>query len=475
MRVIDKALQYFKKDQSVESVREAAGVSIDDDDDQWRPLGGDAKRDITPMTGRRMRECSVHLWESNLLANRLIELPVAYLLAEGVEIKVNDEDAQKWVNAFWNDPINNLDIKLPKKVRELALFGEQCWPAFVNEHSGHVRLGYLDPGNIKSVITDPDNIEQPIGIATVADKRGKKRRYKIIVNGPETMFSRKTQGIRESFDDGECFYFSINSLSNGKRGRSDLLPQIDWLDAYDHFMFGELDRADFLRAFIWDVEMKGLDQDQINERVKKMTPPSPGSIRAHNESETWHAETPSLGAGDTEGIARLFRNHIIGGATIPEHWYGGGGDVNRATGESMGEPTLKMCTMRQREIKHILESLAMFQINRRLDPSGASTLDPGDYDADLMPSAVFPEMTAKDTTKYASALQQVVVAVGMAVERGLMTDLMALKLIQSVSERLGVEMDAEQELKDARNEASQREEDDVFTGAEDDEVDDAEK
>tara|TARA_R110002096_G_scaffold172484_7_gene346190 strand:- start:2195 stop:3616 length:1422 start_codon:yes stop_codon:yes gene_type:complete len=473
MSIIDKAFDYFKKD--IEPVREAAGVSIDDDDDQWRPLSGDGRRDIAPMTGRRMRDCAVHLWESNLLANRLIELPNAYLLAEGVEIKVNDEDAQEWVNAFWNDPINNMDIKLPKKVRELALFGEQCWPAFTNEHNGHVRLGYLDPGNIETIVTDPDNIEQPIGVVTVADKKGNKRRYRIIVNGPESIFTRRTQAIRDTFDDGECFYFTINALSNGRRGRSDLLPQIDWLDAYDHFMFGELDRADFLRAFIWDVEMKGLDEEQIKERVKKMQPPAPGSIRAHNESETWKAETPGLGSGDTESIARLFRNHVMGGATIPEHWFGGGGDVNRATGESMSEPTLKMCTMRQREIKHILESLTMFQINRRLDPSGQSTLDPSEHDADLKPSAVFPEMSAKDTTKYAAALQQVVVAAGLAVERGFITDLMALKIIQSVSERLGVEMDAVEELKLAREEASLRDEQDVFTGTKDEELDDDEE
>ncbi len=461
MSIIQKAVNYFKKD--IEPVREAAGATVDNDDDQWRRLTGDSNRDISPLTAKRARDLAVHLWQSNTLANRLIELPVAYLLAEGVELKVTDEDAQNWLKAFWNDPINNMDMKLTKKVRELALYGEQCWPAFTNEHNGHVRLGYLDPGNIEKVVCDPDNSEQPIGVVTNRDKKGKKRRYRIIVNGSESIFTRRTQEIRETFDDGECFYFSINALSNANRGRGDLLPQIDWLDAYDHFLFGEIDRADFMRAFLWDVEMKGLTEDEIEAKVKKMTAPSPGSIRAHNESETWKAESPNLGSGDTENISRLIRNHIVGGSTIPEHWYGGGGDVNRATGESMSEPTFKMFTMRQKEIGYILQTLALFQINRRLDPSGKSTLDPADYDPDLVPSAEFPEMTARDTTKYASALQQVVVAAGIAVEKNFLSELMAVKLIQSVGERLGVSINAEEELKTALEEKKDRIEDDVFT------------
>lgn len=471
MGILQKAFNYFKSEEAEEeAVREAAGATVDSDDDEWRRLTGDSSRDISPMTAKRARDLSVHLWRTNTLANRLIELPVAYLLAEGVELVVADEEVQGWLNAFWSDPINNMDMKLPKKVRELSLYGEQCWPAFVNEHNGHVRLGYLDPDNIGTVVTDPDNIEQVIGIVTKPDKKGNKRRYKVIVNGGEHMFTKSTQAIRETFTDGQCFYFRINELSNSTRGSGDLLAQIDWLDAYDHFLFGEIDRADFMRAFVWDVEMKGLTEEEIKNKLKNMTAPSPGSVRGHNESETWNAISPQLGAGDTESLSRLFRNHVIGGSTMPEHWFGGGGDVNRATGESMSEPTFKVYTMRQKIIGYMLEQVALFQINCRLDPSGKTMLDPADYDADFTPKAIFPEMTAKDTTKYASALQQVVVAAGIAVDKNFLSELMAVKIIQSVGERLGVDINPEEELKTALEEKQGRDEDDVFTAVEDDEV-----
>lgn len=176
----------FSKEET--TVREAAGKTIDNDEEGWRRLTGDARRDLSSITQTRMQELGVYMWRTNPLANRLIELPVAFLLAEGVTLQVKDEEAQKWLRKFWNDPINNMDIKLPKKVRELALYGEQCYPAFVNEMNGHVRLGYLDPGLIETVVTDPDNIEQPIGVVTKKDRKGIARRYRIIVNGPEDAF-----------------------------------------------------------------------------------------------------------------------------------------------------------------------------------------------------------------------------------------------------------------------------------------------
>jgi hypothetical protein len=315
------------------------------------------------------------------------------------------------------------------------------------------------------VVTDPDNAEQPIGVVTVRNKHGRKRKYRVIINGPEDCFARTAQEIRAAeFVDGECFYYNINALSNGARGRSDLLAQVDWLDTYEQFMFGEIDRANFHRAFLWDVELRGATPEEVARRAKEIKTPAPGSTRVHNDSEKWEAVAPALGQYESASAARLFRNHILGGGTVPEHWFGGGGDVNRSTGESMGEPTFKSYSMRQAEWKYILEDIGRFVINRRVDPTGRRTIiDPYDPDPDLLPEALFPELTSRDTTKYAAALQQVTTAAGMGVDRGLMTEATAVRIIQCVAERLGVEYDASEELQAAKVEAEQRREDDVFS------------
>jgi len=429
-------------------LREAAGVTIDDDEEQWRPLSGDSKRDLSPVTAQRMRDIALHLWQSNLLANRLIELPTAYILGEGVKLTSGDEASQKLLDRFWRDPINSMDLKLPKKVRELSLYGEQCYPVFVNKYTGMVRLGYLNPNHIATVVMDPDNPEQPIGVVTVKDKKGDARKYRVIINGPEDCFTPRTQGIRETFTDGECFYFAINDLSDGARGRSDLLAQADYIDGYDQFLFGELDRTQFMRAFMWDVTLKGASEEQVKAKAATITAPAPNSTRVHNDAEEWKAVTPTLNSGETKEAASLFRNHVLGGATLPEHWFGGGGDVNRAVGAEMGEPTFKTFSQRQQYIKHMLEAIGLYAIRQAHIAAGVTELEFDDPTLEV--TAIFPEMTSKDISKYAAALQQVASAVMILVDKGLLTEEKALEIVNAIAGRLGVEMDVDDVLAEAK-------------------------
>jgi len=431
--------------------REAAGATVDADEDQWRRLTGDGRRDLAPLTQDRMQRLAHFQWETNLLANRLIELPVAYLLSQGVKWRVDNDTAQAALDAHWSDGLNAWDIKLPKRVRELALFGEACYPVFRDENSKFVRLGYLDPALIETVVMDPENREQPIGVVTKKDRKGMARRYRVIVNVPEKAFATNTQRIREKFDTGDCFFHRVNDLSSTTRGRSDLLAQIDWLDAYDQYLFGELDRAGSLRAFIWDLKITGASPQEIADRAKKIAPPKPGSVRVHNENEEWNAPTPDLKAVDSAAGARLFRNHVLGGATIPEHWYGGAEDVNKSTGSSMTEPTEKMLEMRQRTIGHMLADIGRYVVRSEWDALG-DELSPEQAKILATLQVEWPEMTAKDTTKYAAALAQATAAVAMALGEQLVSRETALRVIASIAGRLGVEIDVEEELKKAEKE-----------------------
>ncbi len=374
-----------------------------------------------------------------------------------------DPDAQGWLDAFWRDPITAMRRNLPRMMRELALFGEQCWPTFTDPVSGHVRLGYLDPSLIETVVRDPDNAAQPIGVVTTRDKRGRARRYRVIVAGPETVFGERARAIRETMADGDAFLFQRNRLMCGARGRSDLLAAIDWLDAYERFLYGETDRADFLRAFVWDVTLTGADDEAVAKRAREIAAPAPGSIRVHNESETWQTVAPQVGLYESAAGARLFRNHVLSGLGWPEHWFGGGGDVNRATAAEMGDPAFKALTMRQSEWSAILEEVGAYVIRTRLDPTRRSALDIENPDPDLAVSVEWPEMVTRDASRHATALAQVTGAVALAADRGLMSEITALRLIRSLAERLGVEFDAEAELEAAREEAAGRAEDDTFS------------
>ncbi|MGQ0545545.1 MAG: hypothetical protein ACT4P3_09470, partial [Betaproteobacteria bacterium] len=444
-------------------LREAYGQAIDADEQNWRPLTSDSQRDLPLLTQERMNKIAHWLWEQNPLGNSIVEIGISYLLAEGVRLIVDDPENQKALDRFWRDPINDMDLKLPKKARELALFGEQVYPAFVNDVDGMVRLGYLDPILIGRVVKDPDNPEQPIGVVTKRDAKGRYWKYRVIINGPESVFTSRTQRIRaEDFPDGEVFYFRINDLSSGSRGRSDLLHLADWLDAYDQFLFGEADRYKLLRSLVWDLTVKNADANAVQKRAREFTLPGSGGAYVHNDAETLEPKTPDFKAQDTSEGARLIRNHILGGARRPEHWFGGGGDVNRAAAAEMGGPTFKDLKMRQRVLKHILESIGRYVLAKKAATDGKQN-DIDWSDPAWNPQAIMPELAPGDLAQGATAMQQVVAACGLALERELLTKKTALEVIAAVASRLGVEIDAEKELEAAAEEAAKRAEFDIFT------------
>ncbi|AUN31247.1 hypothetical protein [Niveispirillum cyanobacteriorum] len=447
----------------VVALTEAAGVSIDADDVYYRPLAGQhPQRDLSPIAQSRMQELVWYLWDSNGLANRLIELPLAYLLAEGVRLACDDEEAQGWLDAFWKDGVNRMDRKLKEYVRCLKLFGELCLPVFVNEVSGRCRLGYIDPVTIDGIVKDPENPALEIGVIVRPKQGGDRRLYKIILAGPdEELLGVGARRLREGMRDGQCFYWRRNALPNSGRGRSDLLPSIDHCDAYNKLLFGEVDRADALRMVLWDVTLKGANKDEVKARAREIQSPRPHSIRVHNDSEVWDTITPDMKAGDASETARLIRGHVLGSRTLPEHWMGQG-DVNRASGESMAEPTFKVLTDEQNEIQGMLVDLGRFVLRSRIKAVG---LAPADWEDDpaFQVRADMPDLASRDVARFAQALGSVVASCVTALDQGLLTEETVMRFIALVAAQMGLEINPAEELAKARAQKAQRRGGDAFS------------
>ncbi len=454
-----------------ETVREASGANTDPRvEEGFRKLGG-TDRDLNPVTQQRMRDLAHALWDGTPLGKFIIEAPLSFILAEGVRLRADGgddgdrEQVQEWLDLFWYDPITDMPLTLTKRARELAMFGEQVW-TIREAVDGHIRLGYLDPGLIEEVIVDPSNTAVPIGINTVSDGAGRKHSLRIVYAGDELdLFDQQTVDLRSRFKDGECFYFRCNDLMGGARGRSDLLPSSDWIDALDQFLFGELERADYMRSWIWDITINGATQEEVNKRASETQPPRTAGMRFHNEGEIWETKSPDIRAEDGDRAARLFRNHALGASGIPEHWVGGGGNVNRATAAEMGVVTFKMLTMRQQLLKAILERVGTEAVRRRRKASGRAGT------SQVTVVAEFPELVTADVTKYATALAQVTAAVSNAVSAGLLAEPDAVRLIAAMAAYLGVEIDPEEALEKAKEERKAKAEGDVIGETPDDDGD----
>ena len=407
----------------------------------YRGLGGKlSPRDLMPPMHARMQQVAYYLYLVNPLAHRIVEHTKNYVIGDGVEIKAEDAAAQRVIEAFWQDPVNRMDVTLPEIAKELSIFGEQCWLAAVNPVNGRVRLGYLDPAEIEAVewgeigleVGDegPTTVSVPVAVwRRPAAEEKKSRRFRIVRvdEDPESeTFGRLT---------GECFYFAINKARSASRGVSDLFAIGDYLDGYDKMLFGLIDRVGFANAFIWDVLLKGATEEQIQDWLKDQRPPRPGSVRAHNEQVEWKAVTPTLRAQDFNEAARTIKNMNLAGAGFPEHWFADGGNANRATALEMGGPTLKTLLERQGYVAFMLCALLEFVLDQAV---AAGTLE---ETASRRFQVQMPEMSVQDLAKAAEALAQVGKTAVELRRAGLIDDETAQQMIASVAVQLNVEMD----------------------------------
>jgi hypothetical protein len=420
-----------------ERLQAASMTDYRKEDEGWRKLTGNSTRDLLSTTHDRMLEIGYWLWETNPLANWIIEIIISFILADGLPYEAKNQDVKKLLDDFWFDPCNRMDLYIEKHARELHIFGSLCFPVFTAKQTGKVRIGYIDPAQIDKVITDPGNVKMVIGVILKGTAGNPGRKLKAILpEGGEDILSPAAQALRDSYTDGECFYFAINNVTNSPMGRSELLVVADWLDAYEQFLFDYADKWPLLNTFVWDLLVQGGDEKTIPEQIKNFTKKS-GSVFGHNEKVTLEASTPDLKAIDAKEGARLFRNHVLGAKGLPEDWFGGGGDVNRATAAEMNIPTMKMLSRKQGYMKYILESIFDTVIQRALDARYLTVPEEEAWDYTIHT----PELASKDVSKFSTAIMQLSAALVSAETQGWIDKETASKIFAFAINMIGYELD----------------------------------
>jgi hypothetical protein len=409
----------------------------------WRRLSGDVTRDLPAVTQDRMIDISYWTWKSNPLGNWMIEIMVAFVVGNGLKLKSDDPKVQALLDAFWKHPVNNMDLYVEKHVRELGIFGEQCWPKFTGFYSGQVALGYQDPFFIKTVVTDPENCKIKIGVITRGHDFRDGKKYKITLD-PEVdeFLSQDARSFRESCGSNECYFFAINNVTNAPRGTGDLFVVSDWLDMYEQFLFDYAEKLMQYNTFIWDLMVKGADPKGIADIQKLLTKKS-GSTFGHNEQVELEAKTPDFKANDAAEASRTLRNHILSNKSYPEHWYGGGGNVNMATAMEMGTPVFKMMSSRQKFVSYMLEFVGM-DVIREADKRGMLS---GVEDTKKKCRVEAPEMVTKDLGKFGTVISQLATALTTQVSGNLISRDTAIKSFSFALELIGLQIDPETEKK----------------------------
>ncbi len=392
-------------------------TDILEEDQGWSRLTA-SNRDLSPMMQDKALDLAYYLYETNPMAKRLVDMTAEYIVADGIRFRAEDQEVHQVIDDFWK--LNNLESLVREYTKELGLWGEQCYQAFVNETNGRVRLGYHDPGGIKEVVQDPDNLLQ---IRKVVLKGNPERSLAPVV--PLEL------GQDGSFFTGDTFFFKINSVLKSSRGRPDILASADFLDLNSEFIFSRAERSIFGNVWMWDVELEGGTQAEIEEFLKKHPAPKPGAVRGHNEKVKWNCVAPDLKAHDASYDARLLKCYCLGGNGFPEHFFGEGGDVNRATALEMYEPVTKRLTTRQQFVSGLWHKIITFVLDkavakRQLRPT-----------ADRSFQLFFPEISGKDMQKAGLTLLYLAQSLAIAVENGWISKVSAARVYAGVASSFG--------------------------------------
>lgn len=400
-------------------------VTVDPDDNRWRSGTSDlVKEDLTAASREKVIKIARYLWLSNPIAHRLVEMLVAFTVGGGIQFVAKDPDAQIVLTKFWSDPVNAWPMRLPPRVRELILYGEQFYHATVNQQNGRVRLTYLNPLDVKSVNVSPSNIEvvKSITVTGSAMAVGADKEY------PAVAYNDMTGRM-----EGEMFAFALNKSSDATRGVSDLITLVDWLGMYDELLFNYLERTQHMNSWLWDVKLEGMSEQQIKAWLKTEQGklPKPGSLRAHNEKVTWSTASPSLGVAETAEAAKTFLLHILGGFGLPS-FFSGGGDKNRAVATEEVEPTHKMFIERQDFVRNMLLTIFRFVLDCAVVAGELKD------NVDKTVSIFMPRISLRDSARQSASVERVGKFLAMAQEKEMLTPEECRQVALAIINQLGV-------------------------------------
>lgn len=400
-------------------------------------------RDLNPLMHDRMLQVCYFLRVTTPFGKRIVEIFTEYMLGKGVRVTAKDPKVQEVIDAFWNDPVNNMEESLEQWTDELTTFGELCVPVAVNSVSGQVRIGYIDPMNIDTI--QFAEMATADGTASINVPYAVRLRREVgeVLQKPMLIVRRVEDPNDANYGqlNGECFYFTINKAKSASRGFSELFNLADWIDLFDQMIFDFGDKVRFLNSFVWHYVFKGADEKKVDQYKDKLTknPPRQGGVLVTNEQIEVKAQTPDFKGQDMAQGAAMVKKYGWGGAGIPMVLTGDGDDANRATSLEMNAPFVKKIQRKQNHLARCLKQVLDFVL---ACAQRAGVLPDS---ADLDYSIEFPEIAVKDLQKGAQTLQGVSSSLQLGQQEGWITGQTAARAFHTILAEIGVDIDDSQE------------------------------
>ncbi len=361
----------------------------------WRSHGA-GPHDRTSADMRAQYDDALTAWRKNPLAWRIIQISTDYTVGRGISISSPDANLQRFIDAFWHHPQNQLQLRLAGMAEELARSGDLFPVLFRQKHTGLSLLRFITKDQVTAIETKKRDWETETAVFQQSDDPGSPRRWLT----PYAGSTRKYRAV--------CLHYHVNRPIGAQFGESDLATVLPWLQRYSRLLE---DRVRFhwaARMFLWMVQVP---RGRIAEKAEQYrVPPDAGSIVVHDESESWSAVSPVLRGADAAPDMKAVRNMIDAGSGYPPHWRGEATDVNLATAQAMQEPAERHLSRRQAYFVWMLQDLTFHAYRRAHEAKPAlwPALPSEDYRALFLVAA--PDVSRSDNVLLAQASNQLAAA-----------------------------------------------------------------
>lgn len=205
----------------------------------------------------------------------------------------------------------------------------------------------FDPSICWEIVTDPEDIQD---VKYYHNQWNTQYQIYTAKDAPSSKY------IIQQLPPQLVIHTKVNTTAFEKRGRADLLAPLLYFKYYEDYMQCRLIRAKNEAAFIWDVTVKG-GQEDIDAYIagtESMVDVPPGSENVHNEAIERSPMAPDLSSTQDDRVAADILSMVAMGTTIPVTYFGidSSGVGNTKAGALVAtEPVVKKMGERQNKMR----------------------------------------------------------------------------------------------------------------------------
>jgi len=339
-----------------------------------------------------------HAYHHDPIARFIVNATRDFVLGRGYRVDSEDKKALSIWRAF--EDANNLAELMDWMCIELAIYGESMlWklPDLQSKivynvlpknipHGLLPRVRLVDPSAIWEIVTFPEDITRVLYYQWVAPTQ-----YQMYTGEKNGEYVPSLKFIMQQIPAAQMLHLKVNTVSNEKRGRSDLFPVLGYLkrlrDSVNYSIIGQQKQA----AWAIDTTIEGsqADLDQyVNDEQTAGTIREAGSEFVHTKAVKREFLSAPAGQG-AHGLAfEWCMSMIAAGVGVPISYFGMhlSGGQTKASAIVGTEPVTKKWEARQMKVERLLQNLWGMVMDRFGMPDAECEI-------------TFPELMSQDRSK----------------------------------------------------------------------------